>query len=177
MDKRNSYSLWFVPEGEIYEELNNIIVELSNKYNTPYAEPHISLIEDVDVEGSEMLLKAYELSKNLNPFYITLTSLSCEDKEEGSIYLGGDITKDLELAYINALRTYGLIKNKRYYPYMHLMYKIYGDVRREAVKDVMNMLIDNKLFPLSFKVDKIHVYSTYGSMADWFRLTSYDLKC
>lgn len=73
-ERTTGYSIWLMPEGEVFERYNDVIAKVAKENGTPKFEAHVTLLGGIPAEvGDEMVFKkSQELAEGLRPFRITL---------------------------------------------------------------------------------------------------------
>jgi 2'-5' RNA ligase len=167
------YSLWLLPEGDIFEKLNALISGLASKYDAPPFEPHITLLGGLRGPEQKIIPATALLAAALESFSVTLTHLEYRDMYYMCLFVLLEKTRDVMDAHFLAqkiLDTFIARENIEFIPHLSLMY---GDfpvpLKKEIIKDIgaeMN---------LSFTVNSIYLFSTDGGPGDWHRFKEFPL--
>lgn len=46
-EREGSYSIWLMPEGDVLDKFSKLIIKISDEYNSPRYQPHITLLGDL----------------------------------------------------------------------------------------------------------------------------------
>ena len=169
MIKTKGYSLWLMPEGEIYKKLAGIISDLSKRYKTPKFEPHVTLLGEVEkYKKQRMISWTSSLSRLIKPFEIKLDGVDYRGETFKSLFIKVEESRDIMHANFTAKKVFGLEFD--YKPHLSLLY---GDIDQRIKKAIITELGD---FDLSFAADKIHLYSTRGEPKKWHKIDEFKLE-
>lgn len=164
------YSILLIPEGEIHAKLSGIINKLSDKYNLPKFEPHITLIGKIDKPVEQVISKTYELSKKIKPYKIRINKQIHFNEDYQSLFLKGKITKKILRIDLIAKKIFSDKKDEEYLPHLSLMYKNSSLEMKEQIR------LDIRDLNLKFKVKKIHLFSTANGPKNWYKVKEFDLR-
>jgi len=171
MTKAKGYSLWFMPFGEIYDNLSNLIFQLSKEYSTPEFEPHITLIGEVIGLDDEIIKKTSQLANLIKPYSIQLTTVDYLDEYFKCLFIKAEKTDDLMEVNSKAREIFNRQEGSEYIPHLSLMYGNFPpEVREEIIKKM------GKNFNLSFEIRSIHLFKTEGEVKDWYRVKEFILE-
>ena len=143
MNKRNplSYSIWFMPETEIRNILEDQIDILRNKYGGPKIVPHVTLASGFLGKKGQLINKVNTLSKHLKRGKLFFQGVFYEDEYFRSIYL--KIKYDL---YLKEMRRTSLkyfdCQENIYLPHMSLAYGDYNVNVKKQMKRYFNFSLD-----------------------------------
>jgi 2'-5' RNA ligase len=171
MSKTKGYSLWLMPIGEVYNKLNNLISELSRKYNTPHFEPHVTLIGEVLGSEEEIVLKTAQLTSVVRPYRIELGRVEYLNEYFRCLFLRVRETHEVMRANQISRKIFGRETDPKYMPHLSLMY---GDFAPQ-IKEEIIAKIGKEIF-VGFDVESIHLFSTNGEPKDWYRVKEFSLK-
>jgi 2'-5' RNA ligase len=166
------YSLWIMPSGEVYAELNNIILGLSQRYNSPLFKPHITLTGGLFGDEKDLIEKTRNLANNVKPFDVKLNTLGlkCVDEYFKSLFIKVKETNQIMDANKKAREIFNYGPNTKYMPHMSLIYGNFSnELKNEIISDV------GKDLNLEFKVDEISLYSIKGKVKDWHDIGRFSL--
>lgn len=145
------YSLWLRPEGQILQELRELIAKLADEYGGPIFEPHITLLGDLNLSKDRALDKAFQVSQNLTPFTIELMGLDYTDAYFRCIFIKAKFSKKI------------FNKKEEYMPHLSLLY---GNFDESTKKKIIA-----KLGNINFKLRIESIYLTNSSLdskpKDW----------
>lgn len=171
MRTRNRYSLWLMPSGKIYTRLSSIISKLSRNYKTPDFEPHVTLLGGLMGAKEEIIGKTSNLTGHIKPYQLTLTKVDYLDEYFRCLFIKVKKTKLVIDANLEASNFFEYKQYQAYLPHLSLMY---GNLPTEVKKEIITKI--GKSFAISFKATSIHLFSTQGEPADWYRVKEFPLK-
>jgi 2'-5' RNA ligase len=171
MGRSNVYSLWLMPEGDIYEILSSTIMQLAKPYATPHFEPHVTLLGHLTGPVDTMLAKTSKLANRLPQYEIALQSLDYMNEFFRCLYLRVHQTDDLMHAHMTAKEIMGEKRNADFMPHLSLMY---GDIDT-GTKQAIIKTIGNDL-SFSFETSNLHLYSTKGAPTSWHKIAQFTLS-
>ena len=171
MPKAKGYSLWVMPTGKVYDRLNDLILQLSRKYDTPYFEPHVTLIGEILGSKSGVISKTAKLASAVPPYRIELGDATYLDKYFQCLLIRAKETAEVMKANSKAREIFSRINDPKYTPHLSLMYGKFPPEKKEKIIAE----IGNK-FRLSFDSDRIHLFYTEGKPKDWCRIREFSLK-
>jgi len=160
-----------MPTGEVYNQLNDLISELSRRYSTPYFEPHVTLLGDnlLIFPEEEMLSKTEELATLIDPFTFRLNEIGQIDSYYRALFLRGEKTPELTHVNTETRKIFGLPEDPDFMPHLSLLY---GDLpvetKQKIIREIGNV-------DYTFDVGTIHLYSTDGELEDWYKVKEFSL--
>lgn len=168
--RTTGYSIWLVPEGEVYRKLDQLIVKLSRKYKSPYFAPHVTLIGEILLSREEAVKRTKILAYSLNPFAVYLNKVGYDDFYFKSLFLFSKRTRVLLLANKRARNIFNMRSKDIYTPHLSL---IYSGLPENVKKKITNEI--GKKFSVSFKVKKLYLYKTDGEVEKWKKIAEFVL--
>jgi 2'-5' RNA ligase len=169
-ETNEKHALWYMPSGEVYNRLKNIIVRLSEKYSTPAFEPHVTVIGGLKDPLEELCSKSAQVADLIRPHRIGLIGPECLDEFYRCLFLRAEKTAELTLTHLEAERIFGRTGESEYSPHLSLMYC-------DFIKDIKEQIIPEigEWDPV-FEVDRICLYSTEGEPTEWKPVQSFTLN-
>ncbi len=168
---KETFSLWIMPEGKIYEQLSSLIASLSKRYNAPLFEPHITLLGPVEEERETAISKTSLLASSLTSFEVKLENPSYLNEYFRCVFLKVENSLPLQEANKKAQEVFNH-KQEFFFPHLSLLYGNYS----ESLKKKIVEEIDDK-YSFSFKVNAIHLFSTpLGAPEKWGRVGRFSLS-
>ncbi len=166
----SSYSTWFTPEGEAYKKFSGLINEISDEYDSPKYEPHVTLQGGlVGFTKEEVISKATKIAQSIEPFTITLTKVTYPSSYPNdteayyrSLYILAETSEPLMKANQLARKMFGREDDPPYNPHLSI---IYGPFPSETKEEIISKV--GREFNESFKVDSIYVWSDKGLPHGW----------
>ena len=169
IDKAAGYHLFFMPSGELADNLQHIINEFSKKYQGPIFKPHITLLGGISgaYEG-EVVAKTKQLAGMMKPFEIELGEVGVQDTYFRALYCKAKLSPQIEDCYRKAMEIFGVQDLNAYVPHLSLFY---GN-NLQSEKD--QMIASLKLPPdMKFWVDRVYLYRTEGRAENWVEVGEY----
>src|SRR3989344_5644563 len=148
MSKANGYSLWLMPDDSNYKLLKNIINSVSNAYNTPSFEPHMTLIGELAISDRALVIaKTETLVTKLSALHANLKSVNQTDHFFRSLFLTAELENNLNIANTYAREIFMRQKDLQFFPHLSLAYgRLSEDVKAEISSKIAGFL------PLSVKL-------------------------
>lgn len=157
MMNKERHSIVLIPTGEVFNELQKIINDLSDKFSSPKFVPHVTLLAGIKGDRNEILAKAEELAKEIKPFKIEFTTLSYLDERHRCLFFDAKSTPEYEEVIQKATKKFEGNFNPKYVRHLSILYSDFPEkTKLEIIKNI-------KLSWRSFIVDKIHVQFTTGN--------------
>ncbi|MEK7663866.1 MAG: 2'-5' RNA ligase family protein [Patescibacteria group bacterium] len=169
--KTVGYHLFFLPEGELFDNLQNTINQLAEKYGGMKFEPHVTLLARIPkANETELTAKTQKLAKMMKPFEIEPKKVYAQEDYFRALYYKAKYNARLKRYHQKALEMFGVQDVNVYFPHLSLFY---GNVPK-SIKDEM---IASLSLPASMKflVGKVYLYRTEGEAKDWVRVGAYPL--
>lgn len=155
------YALWLKPENEVYDVLNRIIVSLSEEYDAPRFEPHITIAGDIRYPVKtlkELVGKAAEQSELMT---LCLTDTDFRDTLYQSLFVH-IAPNDALLALRERCLAELNLEHGPYMPHISLLYKqLENEEKRKIIERV------GRRFDLVFVPDKLYLIRTSGRPESW----------
>ena len=162
MSRAKGYSIWLIPDGKAGEVLSTIINRFSKKYNSPYFQPHVTLIGEIEEQENIIIEKAHLLAQELSEFEIKLESYGQTEDYFRSLFLEAQKGRFILEANNKAREIFKAINEIPFLPHLSL---IYGHLSKEAKENMISEIKDS--LPISFNVNKLHIISALGEPKDW----------
>lgn len=166
---KSLYSLWIVPPSNIKRPIENIILQLSNKCQSPRFEPHMTLLGDVGFDEKTVIQKTKKLALKIKPFMLTLGETSFSTTEFQSVFIRVKSTAELMEANLRAQEIFQ-VNNNVFMPHISLLYGNHKMKMREKIASEIQL--PNKF---SFKAEKIIVVPSTRNPSEWKHLAEISL--
>lgn len=160
------YSLWFIPQGEVYAKLSQHIRQLSYAYDSPLFEPHVTLLGRILVDQDEVIQKAKTIASVLKPFSITMSGIGHEESFFRAFYLKVEANPSLIMANRVAREFFTSDYMLEYQPHLSL---IYGNFTTNE-KQKMFLHVGNEIDSLTFPVERLYVIRRNPRELNWQRI-------
>lgn len=171
MSSSDKYSLWLRPFGDIAFSIQQRINKLSEKYQTPSFEPHVTLLSGIRYGETELIQLTETLAGALKPFDLLLTKAGYRDKFYQSLFVHIKKSKELMNAYETALQLFGYEADEEFIPHLSLLY---GDLSREEKERILSVM--GREFHIRFQVHSLLLVNTEGKPADWKKIHLAEFK-
>ena len=171
MDRKRTYSLWLRPFGDVAYSLQERIRKLSEKYDTPIFEPHVTLLGGLDLSKTELVQLTGTLAGSLHPFEIVLTRAGYMDSYYQALFAHVVKSNDLAYARKTAEQLFNKKTEEKYVPHLSLMY---GDFTKEQKERILNVM--GREFHIRFPVHNVLLVDTTGKPAEWKKIHSSEFK-
>lgn len=171
MKKAEEFALFLMPSSnsQISSTLKRTLSKLSKTYNTPYFEPHVTLIW-MNCSKKEAIQKTAKLASTIKPYTIELENTDYLDKYYQSLFVKVRKTPEVLDANLHARKIFGQETNPKYMPHLSLIYGNFSEERKTAI-------IKKIAKPSgSFLVQEIQLFSIAGEVKDWHRIKVFHLK-
>ncbi|OGJ15625.1 MAG: hypothetical protein A2632_00370 [Candidatus Pacebacteria bacterium RIFCSPHIGHO2_01_FULL_46_16] len=147
----NEFSFWIIPENELYQELENVIVKYSAEYASPIFIPHLTLHNPIVSTDEQILVAVREAARKIHPFEIQVGAVECSTTYFQSVFVRMKTSAALLTAHMVLKDALGVTEEFVFMPHVSL---VYGDFDM-TVRDKMarEITITGK----SFQAEKITV--------------------
>lgn len=159
------YSLWLRPFGDIAFSIQQRINKLSEKYNSPKFEPHVTLLSGLRHGETELIQLTKTLAGALTPFDILLTHAGYRDKYYQSLYVHVKKNEALINAYQTALQLFDIEEGEEFIPHLSLMYGDFSQEEKERILSIMG-----REFHIRFNVHSLLLMKTDGKPEEWEKI-------
>ena len=178
MNKTIGYSIWLIPDSEVYELTSQIILDIARKYHAPKFEPHITLLGEFGKEKSEKdVIKSFkELIRNQKALTLSFESADCENFYFRALFLKVRRTKELLSFHKKAKQALSMKNIKSYMPHLSLVYGNFSKDSKTKILPTINKKFLRKDFIKKFAITKIYLFKTQGTVSQWRKIATFPLK-
>lgn len=176
MPIEKKYSLWIMPEGNVYDKLSGLISKLAQEYDGPVFEPHLTLFGQVSDSERDLVGKAAFLAENLKFFEVKLTAADYLDEYFKCLFLKAEEKEDLMAANLKAREIF-----RGYYPidastenYMPHLSLLYANLPVPTKEEIISKI--GKNFNISFWATNLYLVYTGGDVGKWYKAGEFFLK-
>lgn len=162
-----TYSVWLRPFGDIAFKLQQRIKKLSEKYDTPIFEPHVTLLGSLKKGKTEMIQLTDTLAGSLHPFELVLTKAGYLDTFFQSLFVHVKKSDELMNARNTAEKLFDYQVDKEFMPHLSLLY---GDLNQNEKERILNVM--GREFHIRFSVNSLLLVNTTGLPKDWKKIQS-----
>ena len=167
MTEENVYSLWFMPDGSVYDKFETIIKDLAKKYNAPIFKPHVTLIGGIT--DKDVFEKTELLSKKIKPFTIKIIKASYMFDYYRCVLALAEKSLEIMDAARQAREIFSNYNKREYIPHLSLLY---GEISEELKQKIVNELGDVKA---EFEVKDIKLVTGGDIPEEWTVIKEYKL--
>src|SRR5438105_2353445 len=116
-NKTVGYHLFFLPEGELFEVLQNIINTLAEKYDGVKFEPHLTLLARIPkANEAELVAKTQKLAVTMQPFEVEPKEVRTENTYFRALYCKAEPNPMMEEYHQKALEAFDVTDVNVYMP-------------------------------------------------------------
>ncbi len=166
MDKQ---TIWIIPQEPLKKQLEDIVAYLSQKFESPVFEPHMTLLGDVEMERSEFMEKCSKLSRVIEPFPLELGEVSFSTTYFQSVFVRVRSTAPLMEANIKAKEIFG-VENNFFMPHISLLYGEHSMETRSAASSNVELREGT-----AFTADSFVVTQASLEPSEWVHLEELEL--
>lgn len=171
MASSDKYSLWLRPFGDIAFRIQQRINKLSDQYDTPSFEPHVTLLSGLRYGETELIQLTETLAGALSPFELLLTKAGYRDKFYQSLFVHIKKSDELMNAYNTALQLFGREADEEFIPHLSLMY---GDLSQKEKERILSVM--GREFHIRFEVHSLLLVKTEGKPDEWKKIHLAEFK-
>lgn len=170
--KRRTYSLWLMPEGEVYDKFSHLIETLARRCESPSFRPHVTLVGGITSTKNEVISATERLSKSISPYLIKLEKVDYTDYFFRALFVRVKNTLEVQTAYDKAREVFPAQREESYMPHLSLMYGEFpDDLKQEIISEIGGQ------FNGEFIVSAIHLYQTErDKIGDWYEVAVFKLR-
>ncbi len=126
------YSAWIIPSKPVFNELNEVINNLSLKYKGPVFKSHMTVLGNIDEELSKIQRAVEESVMGLDPLTLSLGPVSFSTTYFQSVLVRVNSTAPLLNLTLNIKKLLN-IENHVFMPHISLMYGNHDMKTREKI--------------------------------------------
>jgi|ERR1035437_1491386 2'-5' RNA ligase len=164
------YALWLMPTGHVYDQLADLIRQLSAENVTPAFEPHVTLLSPIIGGHDEVLQKTALLCTQINALEICLLDCGYSNEYFKCLFVNANRSDQLLSSHTAALNVFGIRQATAFDPHLSIAY---GDIP-VAQKAIIAVSITDKV-RVAFEVAHVDLYSITGNPDQWYRIERYPL--
>ena len=170
-DTAKKYSLWMRPFGDTAFSLQQHIKKLSEKYDTPIFEPHITLLGGLERGETELTQLTDTLAGALDPFDVLLTNAGYRERYYQSLFVHVKKSTELMEARRIAEKLFDVDSEEEFMPHLSLMY---GDFGRDEKERILSRM--GREFHIRFEVHSLLLIDTTGKPDQWKKIHSSEFR-
>jgi 2'-5' RNA ligase len=158
------YSLWFVPNNPVYNELATVINNLAKQHSSPSFEPHLTLVGSFEMDLDKLVLATKKLASDLHSFKIELGEVSLSTTYFQAVFVRAKASAELMDLNLKFKKSLQLPENV-FMPHLSLWYDASLDMKKRFVVASNINLTANE-----FIADKIIIVPAVPDPKDWKHL-------
>ncbi len=138
------YSLWLVPENNVYQEFETIISEFAQKTGSPTFTPHMTLHGPVESTDEQVVAAVTEAAQNMSPFVLEIGDVECSTTYFQCVFARLKTSASLLDAHLKLRTALNFQDPHVFMPHASL---VYGDFdMTERVRIAQEITVKNKAF-------------------------------
>jgi len=162
------YAIWLTFSKNDRDFLKSVIDKISEKYNAPKFEPHITIYGLLNSKMSLIDSVIKEVSHNSNSFLVKKSEILQSDTLWKTVYIELEMNQQIRIIHNNLKKYFEKILKYEFSPHISLIYKILPI--EEKIKIINELNIKNE-----FRVDKIAIQKFFPDIEKWNIVKKYDL--
>lgn len=164
-------ALWLMPEEPMFSLLADEISRLSQRFLTPFFEPHITLVGGITAAEKEAVAESALLARLIKPFRIELGEVGYCEEYFRCLFINvipGDL---LIKAYRTAQESFDLQDKPAYLPHLSLLYGNLPVATKGELAAAYSFLSGQ-----AFEVRCLALYRVSGRPQEWKCMGKYELR-
>lgn len=162
------HAIWLTFSNSDREYLKNIIDKISEKYNAPKFEPHITVYGLIDSEINQ-IDKIAKVISNQNSFLVKKSEILQSEELWKTVFIELKINQQLESIHKNLKKYFEKISKYEFNPHISLIYKILPIEKR--IKIIKELNIKNE-----FQVSKLAIQKFFPDIEKWKIVKEHDFE-
>lgn len=155
------YTLWLVPQGEVYNKFSTLIKKLASEYGGPVFVPHVTLLGDIELSEDEMVKRMKQLIMDQQPFQVNLDQISYEDFYFRALIVKAEKNASLQTLHEKTKQIFDMHNIPSYMAHLSLLYGDYpNQIKEKIIAEI------GKEQPAQFEVTSVFL-TKGGEVKDW----------
>jgi len=163
------HAIWLTFSKSDREYLKNIIDKISEKYQAPKFEPHITIYGLIDSEISLIETIAKEITLNQNSFLVKKSEILQSDELWKTVFIELKTSQQLESIHKEFKKYFEKISKYEFNPHISLIYKILPTEERIKIINELNIRKE-------FAVSKLAIQKFFPDVEKWKIVKEYDFE-
>jgi len=173
MSEALHYVIWLLPPDEVRERFARLIHELAQANDTDAFDPHITLMDGLSGDETQIRNSAHEIALGLAPLDVRLTDADYLDEFHRALFVRVEPSAALSAAHRMARSLFAAQENREFIPHMSLLYGNLTPATKETLLDNIG-----RQFDLAFRITHLLLVAIAGRCpGDWRYLARYRLGC
>lgn len=166
----STFDIFLVPTKAQYSEYDKVIQSFSLKnYKTP-SFPHITLLNKVEAEESDLVTKVQGISKSFNKIEVDVFGINFTNTVSQCVFAQIKMTSLLLNLYQELETELKHSEKSPFFPHMSL---VYGNLSSEEKANIASQIkVEKKLL-----LDKVVIYLDGPLASDWRMIAEIGLNC
>jgi len=169
MDLVDSYYFWLLPQKEVQAIFRNIIQNLSQTYDTPVFEPHVTLVSGLSGDENLLIKKIDSFTRNKKAIAVTLNDIDYTHGFFNALFIKIHNTPEIDQLNKQTRNYLRPFDQGHYHPHLSLLY---GNITKEEKKHIISKLnISSKKIIL----DKLNLVRGNADVTQWRNIKEWSL--
>ena len=164
-----SYSLWITATSDVKKSLDEIILKLSKKYNSPKFESHMTLLGSINSDEKTVIENTKILASKTKPFSLQFSEISFSTTYFQSVFARVKSTAQLMETNLLAKEVFK-VDNNIFMPHISLLYGNHPMKLREIIASEIKLPKYK-----DFKTEKIIIIPSTHNPVEWKHLAEITL--
>ncbi|HSB83129.1 MAG TPA: hydrolase [Nitrosarchaeum sp.] len=162
------YAIWLTFAENDRDYLKSIIDKISEKYNAPKFEPHITIYGLLNLKMNLIDSVIKEVSQNSNSILVKKSKILQSDVLWKTVYIELEMNQQLGIIHNNLKKHFEKILKYEFSPHISLIYKILSIEKK--IKIINELNIKNE-----FRINKIAIQEFFPDIEKWNIIKEYNL--
>eukprot|EP01024_Parvocaulis_polyphysoides_P014220 TRINITY_DN15755_c0_g1_i5.p1 TRINITY_DN15755_c0_g1~~TRINITY_DN15755_c0_g1_i5.p1 ORF type:complete len:181 (+),score=25.30 TRINITY_DN15755_c0_g1_i5:113-655(+) len=178
----SSFSIWVMPKGQLYSQLQNQINKFSDKYQGVRFEPHVTLAGGFQTTQEEAIQKSKQLAAKIKKYFLKFKEVSYGSILTQCVYILINEDDEVMDAGKQAKEIFDKDTDKPYMPHLSLLYsEIDQETRKlvteETIEDLFGVKAENLLMDVGFEAEEIALWETdLSDFTKWNLIEKFELQ-
>lgn len=168
--EQTHFHLWLMPDGHSQKKLKTITDALSQRFNAPEIEPHLSLLLHLEGEEKSILEKTQQLAQHLSAFEVSFETIDFREKITQAFFWKAKLNDALQHARSLAEQVFQK-PPELFMPHISLLY---GELDL-ATKEKLKAEWESRM-PRTVRLSSISVLKDTNEYLKWATVQSFALK-
>lgn len=155
------YSIWLMPSGKEFERYDGLIKELSQRFEAPAFQPHITLFTGIPSLSDADFHQISILSALTTSFEIRLETLEASDDFYKALYLTAKPSSELDTFHKELSQIFTDI-NYDLKPHLSILYHQLSTKDQTILKTTLDRTLSQY-----FEATHIQIVKTKGEVSEW----------
>ncbi len=163
------YAIWLTFSKSDREYLKDIINEISEKYQAPKFEPHITIYGLIDLDINQIDKITEKITLNQNSFLVKKSDILQSEELWKTVFIEVKINQQMQSIHKNLKKYFEIILKYKFNPHISLIYKILP--LEERMKIINGLEIKNE-----FQISDLAIQKFFPDIEKWKIVKEYNLK-